>query len=83
MNATHTGDLLISFGEGKGYSMFRVEDCFNFNSAITSGVSIKMEPDLATRGLDLESIVKHDYLVSGIPINKIDILFKKIEKKND
>ena len=58
MNTTHTGDLLISFGEGKGYSMFRVEDCFDFDSGITSGVSIKMEPDLATRGLDLESIVK-------------------------
>ncbi len=58
MSATHTGDLLISFGEDKGYSMFRVEDCFDFDSAITSGVTIKMEPDLATRGLDLESIVK-------------------------
>ena len=58
MNATHTGDLLISFGVGKGYSMFRVEDCFVFNSGITSGVTIKMESDLATRQLDLESIIQ-------------------------
>src|SRR5210317_1341602 len=33
--------------------------------------------------INLESIAKHDYLISGKPINKIDILFKKIEKKND
>ena len=33
--------------------------------------------------INFESIAKHDYLISGKPINKIDILFKKIEKKND
>ena len=33
--------------------------------------------------ISLESIAKHDYLISGKPINKIDILFKKIEKKHD
>jgi len=33
--------------------------------------------------INLESIAKHDYLKSGMPINKIDILFKKIEKKDD
>ena len=59
MNATHTGDLLVSFGlNQKGYSIFRVEDCFNFNSAITSGVTIKMKSDLANRELDLESIIQ-------------------------
>ena len=30
-----------------------------------------------------ESIATHDKLRSGEPINKIDILFKKIEKNND
>ena len=59
MNATHTGDLLVSFGiNQKGYSIFRVEDCFDFDSAITSGVTIKMESDLANRKLDLESIIQ-------------------------
>ena len=33
--------------------------------------------------INFESIAKHNYLESGKPINKIDILFKKIEKKND
>ena len=33
--------------------------------------------------INFESVTKHDYLVSGKPINKIDILFKKIEKNND
>jgi len=33
--------------------------------------------------VNFESIAKHNYLKSGKPINKIDILFKKIEKKND
>ena len=31
----------------------------------------------------LESIITHDYLKSGNGLNKIGILFKKIEKKND
>ena len=31
----------------------------------------------------LETISKHDYLISGKPINKIDILFKKIDKQDD
>jgi methionyl-tRNA synthetase len=31
----------------------------------------------------LETIASHNKLKSGEPINKIDILFKKIEKKND
>ena len=30
--------------------------------------------------INFESIAKHDYLISGKPINKIDILFRKIEK---
>ena len=33
--------------------------------------------------ITLETIASHNKLKSGEPINKIDILFKKIEKKND
>ena len=39
--------------------------------------------DLDSKDIDLESIASHDYLRVGGNINKIDILFKKIEKKND
>ena len=38
-----------------------------------------LKPD----AINFESIGKHDFLKSGNKINKIDILFKKIEKKND
>ena len=33
--------------------------------------------------IDFESIKIHNYLKSGNDLNKIEILFKKIEKKND
>ena len=33
--------------------------------------------------ISLETIAKHDYLKSGNNLKKIDILFKKVEKKND
>jgi methionyl-tRNA synthetase len=33
--------------------------------------------------INLESVASHNYLISGKNLNKIDILFKKIEKKND
>ena len=33
--------------------------------------------------LNLESLMDHNYLKAGTNINKIDILFKKIEKNND
>jgi len=39
--------------------------------------------DLTVENIDLESIKSHDYLKADSTINKIDILFKKIEKKND
>ncbi len=39
--------------------------------------------NLSTNVIDLESIGSHNYLISGNNINKIDILFKKVEKKND
>ena len=39
--------------------------------------------DLSTNDINFESIATHDYLKTGNDINKIDILFKKIEKKND
>ena len=39
--------------------------------------------NLNVDAINFESIAKHDYLVSGKPIKKINILFKKIEKTND
>ena len=39
--------------------------------------------NLDSNAISLESIASHDKLRSGEPINKIDILFKKIEKNND
>ena len=39
--------------------------------------------NLNVDAINFGSIAKHDYLKSGEPINKINILFKKIEKKND
>ena len=39
--------------------------------------------DFKIENIIFESIAKHDCLKSGNLINKIDILFKKIEKKND
>jgi methionyl-tRNA synthetase len=39
--------------------------------------------NLKTDDITFESIATHQYLKSGSNINKIDILFKKIEKKND
>ena len=39
--------------------------------------------NLKTEDITFESIAKHQYLKSGSSINKIDILFKKTEKKND
>ena len=33
--------------------------------------------------IKFESLSKHDYLKANSKINKIDILFKKIEKKDD
>ncbi|MDA9616423.1 methionine--tRNA ligase [Candidatus Pelagibacter sp.] len=39
--------------------------------------------DLNPTDINIESIASHDYLKSGSVVNKIEILFKKIEKKND
>jgi methionyl-tRNA synthetase len=39
--------------------------------------------NLKESDINFSSIAIHDYLKSGNPINKIEILFKKIEKKND
>tara|TARA_B110000037_G_scaffold221777_1_gene293948 strand:- start:1098 stop:2639 length:1542 start_codon:yes stop_codon:yes gene_type:complete len=39
--------------------------------------------NLNPKDINFESIGDHDYLKSGSVINKINILFKKIEKKND
>ena len=39
--------------------------------------------NLNPKDINFESIGDHYYLKTGSDINKIDILFKKIEKKND
>ena len=39
--------------------------------------------NLNPEDINFESITTHNYLQSGNIINKIGILFKKIEKKND
>ena len=39
--------------------------------------------NLNSKDIILESIASHNYLRAGSDINKIDILFKKIEKKDD
>jgi methionyl-tRNA synthetase len=39
--------------------------------------------NLDSSDINFESIGAHNYLKAGNNINKIDILFKKIEKKND
>ena len=39
--------------------------------------------NLNVDAINFESIANHDFLVSGKSINKIDILFKKIDKKDD
>ena len=39
--------------------------------------------NLNSNDIKLESITSHKYLKTGSNINKIDILFKKIEKKDD
>ena len=39
--------------------------------------------NLNSKDIIFESIVSHNYLKTGSDINKIDILFKKIDKKND
>ncbi len=39
--------------------------------------------DLNTNDINFETIASHNYLKAGKKINKIDILFKKIEKIND
>ena len=39
--------------------------------------------NLEEKDINLSSIERHEFLVKGDKINKIDILFKKIEKNND
>ena len=39
--------------------------------------------NLSESDIVFSSIENHNYLISGNKIDKIDILFKKIEKKND
>jgi methionyl-tRNA synthetase len=39
--------------------------------------------NLGENDIKLEDISKNEFLIKGNSINKIDILFKKIEKDND
>ena len=39
--------------------------------------------DIGEKDIKLDAVSKNDYLTKGKSINKIDILFKKIEKNND
>ena len=39
--------------------------------------------DLNEKDILIDSIIKNEFLEKGKMINKIDILFKKIERKND
>ena len=39
--------------------------------------------DITENDIKFESIADHNYLKKNSNINKIDILFKKVEKKND
>ena len=39
--------------------------------------------DLKEDNINLSSVENNEYLLKGSKINKIDILFKKIEKNND
>ena len=39
--------------------------------------------NLKEKEIDLSSVSNNEFLVKGNEINKIDILFKKIEKNND
>jgi methionyl-tRNA synthetase len=39
--------------------------------------------DLKDDNINLSSVENNEYLLKGSKINKIDILFKKIEKNND
>ena len=39
--------------------------------------------DIEEKKVELNSILDNEYLIKGKKLNKIDILFKKIEKKND
>ena len=39
--------------------------------------------DIEENDIKLDTLSNNDYLTKGININKINILFKKIEKKDD
>ena len=39
--------------------------------------------DIEEKDIKLNTVSNNDYLTKGININKINILFKKIEKKDD
>ncbi len=39
--------------------------------------------NLSQKDIKLETITNNEFLIKGSNINKIDILFKKIEKKDD
>ena len=45
--------------------------------------TIGIHPHESEKDIDFSSIESNEFLVKGKKINKIDILFKKIEKNND
>ena len=59
------------------YSLLETESNFIFFSSMSNIFNIK-EQDIK-----LDTVSNNDYLTKGNNINKIDILFKKIEKNND
>ena len=45
--------------------------------------ALRVEMFLREKNIKLDSVSNNEYLTKGNNINKIDILFKKIEKNND
>ena len=39
--------------------------------------------DIEENKVKLHTVTDNEYLIKGVKLNKIDILFKKIEKNND
>ena len=57
--------------------------CEAIDPRLISKVFILKIFNLDSGDINFESISSHNYLKPGNDIKKIDILFKKIEKKND
>ena len=62
-------------------SFSKVKEIVNKDEIIYGTIGI--HPHESKKDINLTSIGKNDFLTKGNNINKIDILFNKIEKKND